>query len=1466
MSYADTYPQIDVTGYKQYTYAGLNVDEMANLFQAQALLGGYYAGGPWQEKLRLRIIGKLTEKLSVSYDLEQEPDLPDKFDVNVTYDKTQLTFGDFQANFGENEFVSTSKYLNGVMITSKDNWYDLTLVPSSKLKSETQQLVSQRGNNTKGPYNLGHVSIIEGSERVELNNVLLESGKDYTIDYFSGNITFSRILSQYDEFKYSFEFTNLVDLFFPTVSKRDFVGLQTSITVNPTLLGMPAQKTEKSIKKNTEVFPTNVELLSLPFLKGNVTVSPEVKPGPTPEVSSAYVIYINNVPALIVHQISGETQAYARASSIKNNLDSIIASGITTSEISIVTVNGEKVLTAGGRNIVTVLGSEAKYSGLSIKDLAAQWKSGIAAGLGASNELAAKPATSEAGLKEEYQWESTGNYKLKESPVIPYSEKVTFQGSQLKKLEDYIINYQDGTITLLRPNLPTAADPLTVEYQYIEVTEESQTFPGAGKGPYVLSFKDIIEESETVSVNNIPYVRELDYKIDYDLGRIMFFAAVPQTAKIVVNYKHLVTTTPPPPPAPVVPRSLNVGVSYLKESGQRGVTPPSISALQTKSGSDIINNNNTIYLDFRPVTSTDEVEVRKNDILQVYGTDYVFPTVEAATATVIPPTKLAYISDPADVSDGLKTGTIKFLGSLSGTDEVTVSYNYSKWSSDRFTGSGISSTRTYYLGGFRNLVPGAEEVQIWRKNDPNPTIKTLIRNSSVEVFDGHYSINYTDPPNITFNSDPIVVNGENFYLSDINFTVIFRFVAQSSASEAPISHDVVGSNFNLQVGDYLNFGGAFARSKTDQVFTTVSTNETFNGNGTTKLFNLNSPGQIVDGSEQVFLNGQKLNRDDQYSFVYDVNSTGKFGVLTFFIIVPASADVISVDYNYQSTAGTVTSVTEKQGSAYSINGRIKPLPNLEFAADYKKIDADFAPMGGTSIPIGSDFSHAYTKITPFPSLLSSFWFSGDLKETNTPISNHPDKFLHANDRNLSAGFNPQGLAQIDMNYRGYDTLDDLLPGSSIHNNDYKSSAYSLSVVPATLSLGQFNFSDKSNASKTLSYTDTEDKVLPTDSITDYYHTNNVFGFTDRIRWMLDYQVNQPSTISYEAGSRSRGKTVQRNEADDLSSNFNLDLTFAGVKKLYTYWNKIGHNDFDLIQGTSKSTVNETYHADFVPIDQITTSVDHNRQETPTVTTAFGNPKTERSSADIRVTPFSTTSLGWSGSIDDSLQENGVKTSGNANTYTIYSTPISASNYKLTTTYNLSASLRNGPVGTAEVTTDTRTFSQDYNLTLTPSNIWSVTSGLGQEDYTNKNNDPTTPVDTKSQSQTISLGTSYKAMNDLNLSGNYSVKVTKTPDQSAHKALLDAHAVYMVFTYGTLNYDWSQEENGGEILGGSFVDQDFTKIIQSLSLNVVLPEGKQMILSSIVLKAAVKWANFQDRNTPANSFQATLLSFEGTFNF
>ena len=119
----------------------VDVDPNSNYFAGLTQLGGYYptfSGGPWQERLQLRILGQLSPNLSVAYDLEQQPETPEKFDVKVKYYNNELTFGDFNANFAGNEFVSTSKDLNGVMFTAKDSWYDVVAVPSAKLKSQTQ--------------------------------------------------------------------------------------------------------------------------------------------------------------------------------------------------------------------------------------------------------------------------------------------------------------------------------------------------------------------------------------------------------------------------------------------------------------------------------------------------------------------------------------------------------------------------------------------------------------------------------------------------------------------------------------------------------------------------------------------------------------------------------------------------------------------------------------------------------------------------------------------------------------------------------------------------------------------------------------------------------------------------------------------------------------------------------------------------------------------------------------------------------------------------------------------------------------------------------------------------------------------------------------------------------------------------------------------------------------------------------
>ncbi|MFA6548961.1 MAG: hypothetical protein WCT39_03410, partial [Candidatus Margulisiibacteriota bacterium] len=338
---AGSYPQVDISGYKKWEYKKVEVSPQRNYFSGLTQLGGYYptlTGGPLQERLQLKIMGELSKDLSVTYDLEQQPEIPERYDVKVKYFNNELTFGDFSANFTGNEFTAASKFLNGVMLTSKDSWYDVIAVPSAKLKSQTQNLTTQQGNNTKGPYNLGHGSIVEGSERIELNNILLFRNVDYTIDYFEGKVTFNRLLSQLDQFKYSFEYTNVIDLFFPSLSKRDFIGLQSRFTFNPEEFGQPELKPEPLINSNREVFPSSA----------------------TSEVEEA----------------------------------------------------------------------------------------------------------------------SSGLFYLANAPLVEFSEKITFMGTELKRNEDYLLRYNTGELKLLTRFLPTSSETLAIEYSYYQTSSESESIPG----------------------------------------------------------------------------------------------------------------------------------------------------------------------------------------------------------------------------------------------------------------------------------------------------------------------------------------------------------------------------------------------------------------------------------------------------------------------------------------------------------------------------------------------------------------------------------------------------------------------------------------------------------------------------------------------------------------------------------------------------------------------------------------------------------------------------------------------------------------------------------------------------------------------------------------------------------------------------------------------------------------------------
>lgn len=1324
-----TYPQLDIQGFKKWEYKNASVDPSRNYFSGLTQLGGFYptfTGGPWQERLQLRILGQLSDNLAVTYDLEQQPENPDKFDVKVKYGNSELGFGDLTANFSGNEFVSASKYLNGVMLTAKDSWYDIVAVPSSKLKSQTQNLASQKGTNSRGPYNLGHGSIVEGSERIQLNNITLARNTDYTLDYFEGKITFNRLLNQTDEFKYSYEYTNVLDLFFPSLSKRDFFGLQSRFTIDPDQFGKSLPKEEPALRPASEVFP------------GAGTLEADILEG-----------------------------------------------------------------------------------------------------------------------------EASGRYRLKYSPVSKMSEVLTFMGTTLKKNDDYVIRYDTGEIKLLTRFLPTSAETLSVEYKYYLTTLEAENIPGIGsRGPYRTRYANLNPESENIEIDGRSTVRDLDYSINYTTGDIIFGVVVGPTSQIKITYHRYVMSLPSTTQSKF-PKELKLGMTYLKESAKKGTGSPTNTAIETYSGQLLINNSYALNLKNRPILPTSEATIsvwlKRGSVSQplTWEVDFIVPTTEVDPATgfirVVPNTSLGYITDRADKTDGYRTGTLYFYNhTVNASDEITVTYTYYKTIVGKYSGAGNGSKGPYYLRNTRSIVPGSETLQVWDQGAS--AITTYTRNASFEgnAGDTGYSINYdTDNPYITFNKE---------LATNKNFQAIFQYLPPLASSGGDISQSAFGFDGSFKIGDLFKIDSSYAKSDSDQVFVAETTIESFVGNGT-KSYLLHSTKDLIEGTEQIFVNQQLLNRDIDYYISY--TAPGQFN---FYYITPTSLDAISVQYNFQSLVGSQSDTKVKSDTAARLGAEAKLFGDtLKLSGTTKRIGFDFSPLGGTAIGVGSEYEEYNANFKPS---LNSIYANYSYKYNKSPLGSTRKTFMRSYDNSISAGLNPVNFGKLDLTYRSYNSLDDPLTSSSLHNSDNFQESYSANLVPIEWKREALSFNQKYEFRRTISKTDVVDRgANRSTSNSDFYHLGGGVKFTERLSLDFDYQLNEPIALN------SAEATTSHSRAIDKSSSLSLDLTPNFLRKWTARVSFITHDDFKIVPTpeTLVTTKNETYHMDLSPFDVLQGALDHNRQEKLSYVTGGENPRTIRTAGTARFSPFSWFSTGVNLAKGETIPETGSanKTTSRTNNYDADYAPISFDKIKLSSRFNVSDGYQTAPLGSALVKTDTRTLSQSYTLFLNPITILPLNFGLTQEDYNNKNNSTTSPVTTETQNQTITASVTFNPprLSQLSLSADYSKKITRDlrANASRPKTTTNGKASYQVLSLGTLTYDYSEERNQGEVQAGSVVDLDLKKTTQTISFNFTVPIDNP-VLSNFLLQASLKQVNYKNYKNSTDDFQASLMSFEGTMNF
>jgi hypothetical protein len=826
--------------------------------------------------------------------------------------------------------------------------------------------------------------------------------------------------------------------------------------------------------------------------------------------------------------------------------------------------------------------------------------------------------------------------------------------------------------------------------------------------------------------------------------------------------------------------------------------------------------------------------------------DYAVPSTEVNAITglvnVSPPARLAFINDQADRSDGYATSTIKML--TTGTGEVTVLYTYKKTIVGRYTGVGDGGRGPYYIKNYVNVVPGAEVVEVWDTGSPITT--KYVRNTSAEAGgnagDLGYSINYyKDNPYLTFNKE--LTNAKNF-------SVTFQYVPPTAPTGGDMAQDVTGFDADFKYGELLGFSGNFARSRTDQVVPQVSTIETVAITAPTNKITLNSPGtptKVVEGSELVYVNDYPRNRDIDYIIDYTQ------GIISFYYITVTSSDRVRVEYSYPDSSG-VAEAKEKADSAYkySVNSKAG---DLSLAYNTKRIGFDFNPLGGTAIGVGSNYQDFSANLARQKFL--NFSGSAAYNETNNPFGTTRKTFTRNYNRTYQVGLNPFDLLGLDFNLRNNTVLGDRADPAALsgpYTADSEQNDYSLAASPVGFKRGIFSYDQKYDGRRSLS----DNRLTLTKSNSDYFHTNQSMGITERVKLGWDYAISEPVTLVKTTTEAETAHSLTRDNSYDLS----VDLTFPRVQKWVTYVKLIDHvAETRLPTSSFLNTKNTTYHMDLTPMDKISTTADYNRQETPSVVTGGKNPLTERTATNVRVTPIGTINTGWAYSEDHTVHETGRESKGRSNNYTADWAPIQAEKVKLNTNFAYFYRTATTPLGTLESNTDTNTLTQNYNLTLIPFSVLSLTPGFTQENYLNV----TDGTKLESVAQTSKLNVTFSPYSFLSSTGDYNLKVTSSAGQNRPKSTIGVRTGYRL-DWGEVVWNLDEEDNKGEVqAGGVIPDIDYKKTTNTFSLNFNVPQDNP-ILSGVLLTASYKLVNFINNLRSLDNFKANLLSFEGTLNF
>ena len=669
-----------------------------------------------------------------------------------------------------------------------------------------------------------------------------------------------------------------------------------------------------------------------------------------------------------------------------------------------------------------------------------------------------------------------------------------------------------------------------------------------------------------------------------------------------------------------------------------------------------------------------------------------------------------------------------------------------------------------------------------------------------------------------------------------------------------ITQSLFGFNADYKFGKILEFSGDLAYSEVDQITVSIRTIEAavfVPPTNQVSVIKHNTPA-IVENTEKVYVNGYLRNKDIDYSI--DYNS----GIILFYYITLATADAVTVDYEYPDPGG-IAKLGTKSDSAFRYGVKTN-LDRLSLSYNEKAIGFDFSPLGGTPIGVGSkyrDFSLSYAP--GFHGLSTGVSYH----ENQDPISGNKNQFNRRYDRNYSLSLNPFNFAQMGASYRNVETKGDRLTPTSSLSAHSEQNDYVANLSLPTFSFGPLSYSQAYDGK----LSDSQDLLQKSFSRAKYFHLKHGLGLTNRITAGVDYQFSEPYTLSdYQTTQETK---TSWGVTRDTDYNLNLDLTFPYVQKWTAYAKLINHEEIIYIPASTegKETRNTTYHTELVPISILALSLDHNRQESPSVLVEGKNPKSEKTSTRVGLTPLPYLSTSWDHSEDSTIHETGRESSGKSDGYSVGWQIYKTDNFVFGSNFNKSQRTDQAPSGTREsVKTETETFTQDYGMTYKPVTELSLSPGYSQQDYQYRSEiDP--PLNAISQTSRFSLA--YDPFASTQVRFDYKDKATSTPTvDPRHKINWDINIKHQVLNWGELVVSQNEEHNRGEVqANGKIPDIDYATVGRSLTLNFTVPQ-ENPVISAILFGLSYKTVDFDNRlsGRAEDNFFASMMSFEGTLKF